>query len=95
MPVGLLGALLGWAVRWVGLTVRPIVHRSRVPVTVGLGALIGLTAMAYQLITGNGFTEVLFSGQDALPNLVATPPTTPSRPWSCSACARCWRTACR
>jgi len=71
VPVGLLGALLGWAVRWVGLTVRPLVHRSRVPVTVGLGALIGLTAMAYQLITGNGFTEVLFSGQDALPNLVA------------------------
>ena len=71
VPVGILGALLGWAVRWVGLSVRPLVHRNRVPVTVGLGALIGLTAMAYQLITGNGFTEVLFSGQDALPNLVA------------------------
>ncbi|MFL6152002.1 MAG: chloride channel protein [Ornithinibacter sp.] len=72
VPVGLVGALLGWAVRWVGLTVRPVVHRGRVPVTVGLGALIGLTAMAYQLITGHGFTEVLFSGQDALPNLVAS-----------------------
>ena len=72
IPVGLLGALLGWAVRWVGLTVRPLVHRSRVPVTIGLGALVGITAMAYQLITGNGFTEVLFSGQDALPNLVAS-----------------------
>jgi H+/Cl- antiporter ClcA len=71
VPVGLIGALLGWAVRWVGLTVRPLVHRNRVPVTVALGALVGLTAMAYQLITGNGFTEVLFSGQDALPNLVA------------------------
>src|SRR6478609_8347839 len=72
VPVGLLGALLGWAVRWVGLSVRPLVHRRRVPVTVGLGALVGITAMAYQLITGNGFTEVLFSGQDALPNLVAS-----------------------
>ena len=71
IPVGLVGALLGWAVRWIGLSVRPLVHRNRVPVTVGLGALIGLTAMAYQLITGNGFTEVLFSGQDALPGLVA------------------------
>jgi len=70
--VGLIGSLLGWAVRWVGLTLRPVVHRSRVPVTVGLGALIGLIAMAYQLITGKGFTEVLFSGQDALPNLVAS-----------------------
>lgn len=71
IPVGLVGALLGWAVRWIGLSVRPLVHRNRVPVTVGLGLLIGLTAMAYQLVTGNGFTEVLFSGQDALPALVA------------------------
>ncbi len=71
VPVGLIGALLGWAVRWVGLSVRPIVHRARVVVTVALGALIGASAMAYQLITGNGFTDVLFSGQDALPDLVA------------------------
>jgi len=70
--VGLIGSLLGWAVRWVGLTLRPVVHRSRVPVTVGLGALIGLIAMVYQLVTGRGFTEVLFSGQDALPNLVSS-----------------------
>ena len=27
-----------------------------------------LTAMAYQLISGNSFTQVLFSGQDALPD---------------------------
>ena len=70
-PGRLVGALLGWAVRWIGLSLRPLVHRNRVPVTVGLGLLIGLTAMAYQLITGNGFTDVLFSGQDALPALVA------------------------
>jgi H+/Cl- antiporter ClcA len=30
-----------------------------------------LSAMLYQLVTGNSFTEVLFSGQDALPDLVA------------------------
>ncbi len=71
VPVGIIGALLAWAVRWVGLSVRPLVHRDRVPVTVGVGALIGITAMAYQLITGNGFSQVLFSGQDALPDLVA------------------------
>ena len=71
VPVGLAGALLGWAVRWVGLSVRPHVHRNRVPVTVALGLLIGLTAMTYQLVTGRGFTDVLFSGQDALPTLVA------------------------
>ena len=41
-PVGILGALLGWAIRRLGLTVRPLVHRNRVPVTVGLGLLVGL-----------------------------------------------------
>lgn len=69
--VGVLGALLGWGVRWIGLSVRPLVHRSRVPVTVVLGLLIGLCATAYQVMTGRGFTEVLFSGQSALPGLVA------------------------
>lgn len=75
--VGLLGALLGWAVRWVGLSLRPVVHRSRVPVTVALGLLIGLCATAYQVATGRGFTEVLFSGQNALPGLVASAATYP------------------
>jgi len=71
VPVGLVGAALGWAIRWVGLSVRPLVHRNRVPATVGLGLLVGLCATAYQLTTDHPFTEVLFSGQSALPNLVA------------------------
>jgi len=71
VPVGALGALLGWAIRWLALTVRPLVHRNRVPVTVGLGLLIGLCATAYQGFTGHEFGQVLFSGQDALPGLVA------------------------
>jgi H+/Cl- antiporter ClcA len=77
VPVGLLGALLGWAVRWVGLSLRPVVHRSRVPVTVALGLLVGLCATAYQVTTGRGFTEVLFSGQNALPGLVASAAASP------------------
>jgi H+/Cl- antiporter ClcA len=40
-------------------------------VTAGLGLLIGLFAMVYQLVTGNSFGQVLFSGEDALPELVA------------------------
>jgi hypothetical protein len=47
-----------------------MVHLNRVLVTTALGLLIGLIAMAYQLITGRSFTQVLFSGQDALPELV-------------------------
>lgn len=71
IPVGAFAAALGWCVRWVALTVRPQVHRSRIPVTMGLGLLIGLCAMTYQLTTGNSFSQVLFSGQSALPDLVA------------------------
>ncbi|MFC7725400.1 chloride channel protein [Nocardioides sp. GCM10028917] len=70
VAMGGVGALLGWVIRWIGLSLRPLVHVNRVLVTAGLGFLIGLTAMAYQLISGNSSTEVLFSGQDALPTLV-------------------------
>jgi H+/Cl- antiporter ClcA len=71
LPMGAAGALIGWAIRWAGLSLRPVVHANRVLVTTGLGALVGLCATAYQLLTGNSFTQVLFSGQDALPALVA------------------------
>jgi H+/Cl- antiporter ClcA len=39
--------------------------------TLSLVALPGLTATTYQLLSGRSFTQVLFSGQDALPQLVA------------------------
>ncbi len=68
VPMGLAGALIGWAIRWVGLSLRPLVHASRVLVTAGLGLLVGLSATVYQVVTGNSFTHVLFSGQDALPD---------------------------
>jgi H+/Cl- antiporter ClcA len=71
LGMGLVGALVGWVIRWIGLSVRPIVHRNRVLVTAGLGLLIGLIAMGYQLVTGDSFGQVLFSGEDALPELVA------------------------
>jgi H+/Cl- antiporter ClcA len=70
LAVGAAGALLGWVIRWIGLSLRPVVHLNRVLVTAVLGLLIGMTAMAYQLISGQSFTQVLFSGQDAMPELV-------------------------
>jgi chloride channel protein, CIC family len=68
--MGVVAALLGWLIRSLALRLRPIVHLNRVLVTSLLGLLIGLTAMVYQLISGRSFTQVLFSGQDALPELV-------------------------
>jgi H+/Cl- antiporter ClcA len=70
LAVGAAGALLGWVIRWIGLSLRPVVHLNRVLVTAVLGLLIGMTAMAYQLISGQSYTQVLFSGQDAMPELV-------------------------
>ncbi|HEX5917683.1 MAG TPA: chloride channel protein [Nocardioides sp.] len=71
LPIGAACALLGWLIRWIGLSLRPLVHVNRVLVTSLLGLGIGSTAMAYQLISDQSFTQVLFSGQDALPELVA------------------------
>jgi H+/Cl- antiporter ClcA len=70
LVVGVVGALFGWLIRSLGLWLRPIVHVNRVLMTTAFGLLIGLIAMAYQLVTGRSFTDVLFSGQDALPELV-------------------------
>jgi len=71
LAVGAVAALLGWAIRWVGLSLRPVVHLNRVLVTTGLGLVVGLVAMVYQLVSGHSATQVLFSGQAALPDLVA------------------------
>ncbi len=71
LAMGFACALLGWVIRFIGLSLRPVVHLNRVLVTAALGLAIGLVAMAYDLISGNSFTEVLFSGQAALPALVA------------------------
>jgi H+/Cl- antiporter ClcA len=71
LPIGGAAALLGWLISWLALTLRPVVHRNRVLVTSVLGLLVGSAAMAYQLATDNSFTQVLFSGQDDLPELVA------------------------
>src|SRR4051794_22538935 len=71
LAMGAVGAGVGWVIRWIGLSLRPLVHLNRVLVTTALGVAIGATAMAYQLISGHPFTQVLFSGQDALPDLVA------------------------
>ncbi len=71
VAVGAVASVLGWGIRWVGLSLRPVVHLNRVVVTTALGAVIGLVAMVYQLVSDHSATQVLFSGQDALPDLVA------------------------
>lgn len=71
LVLGVVCALFGWVIRRSAFSLRPVVHVNRVLVTAALGLLIGLVAMAYQLLTGRSFTQVLFSGQNGLPDLVA------------------------
>ena len=71
LVVGGVAACLGWVIRWGALSLRPVVHLNRVLVTTALGLVVGLVAVTYQLISGNNASQVLFSGQEALPDLVA------------------------
>ena len=71
LPLGAGAAFLGWVIRWIALSLRPVVHVNRVLVTGGLGLCIGLMAAAYQIVSDRSFTQVLFSGQDELPDVVA------------------------
>ena len=71
LPLGAGAACLGWVIRWIALSLRPVVHVNRVLVTGGLGLCIGLMAAAYQIVSDRSFTQVLFSGQDELPDVVA------------------------
>jgi H+/Cl- antiporter ClcA len=70
LVIGAIGAGFGWLIRSVALRLRPVVHLNRVLVTAALGLVIGLIAMAYQLISGRSFKDVLFSGQNAMPDLI-------------------------
>ena len=89
LVVGVAAALLGWAIRSLALSLRPVVHLNRVLVTRGFGLLIGLTAMVYQLISGTQFHPgaVLGTGRAARAGR-ARQPTIRSPCWSCSSSAR-------
>jgi H+/Cl- antiporter ClcA len=68
--IGLAAAVLGTAIRRGALALQPVVGRrmvARMPV-VGLG--IGAMAVIFAEFTSHPSSEVLFSGQDALPGLV-------------------------
>jgi hypothetical protein len=74
--IGAIGAGFGWLIRSLALRLRPIVHINRVLVTAALGLLIGLIAMAYQLISGRSFKDVLFPARMHCPTSSGTPRNT-------------------
>jgi H+/Cl- antiporter ClcA len=67
---GVAGALLGAAIRKLALLLRPIIERHRVLLTPVAGLAVGGLAIAFAEGSGRSSSEVLFSGQDALPTLI-------------------------
>ena len=68
--IGLAAAVVGAGIRRLALTLQPIVARRRVALTPLAGLVIGLAAFVFAEGSDRSPSEVLFSGQSALPSLV-------------------------
>jgi H+/Cl- antiporter ClcA len=68
--IGIAAAILGGGIRYLALVLQPIVSRHRVVVTPAVGLAIGGLAVAFAAGSGRDATNVLFSGQSALPSLL-------------------------
>ncbi len=68
--IGLAAAVLGTAIRRGALALQPIVERRMLVLLPVAGLGIGVTAVIFGELTDHPSSEVLFSGQDALPGLI-------------------------
>ena len=72
LPLGILGALLAYAIRLGSRRVLPVVA-ARPLLAAAAGAAVGALGGAYALITGHAPDEALFSGQQTIVQLVGEP----------------------
>ena len=70
VAVGLVAGPLVAGLRWLALAVRDRLKMPTVAVTVLAGLAVAALAIAYAETTGHQTTDVLFSGQSALPTLL-------------------------
>jgi len=70
LAIGLLAAVVGTAIRLGGLALQPLVERRMVGLTPVVGLAVGGAAILFTEVSGHGASDVLFSGQSALPGLV-------------------------
>ena len=70
VAIGIVAAVLGRLVKHGALTLQPLVERRQVTLTPVVGVLVALTAILFEAVTDKDASFVLFSGQDALPDLV-------------------------
>lgn len=73
VPVAMLVALAAQATRRIGLRVANAAAHRTVAVTTAVGVVVGVSAAAYALLTDRPVSDVLFSGETALEELVANP----------------------
>ncbi len=72
VAIGVAAAFAGTAIRRLGLFLQPIIERRSVALTPVVGLAVAGLAVGFAEATGRSSSEVLFSGQDQLPNLVQT-----------------------
>jgi H+/Cl- antiporter ClcA len=68
--IGLGAAIAATVIFRLASLLRPLVARRRILLTPVMGLAVGGLAIAFEAGTGRGTSEVLFSGQTALPSLV-------------------------
>jgi hypothetical protein len=68
--IGLAAAVVGGGIRRLALALQPVVARHRVSLTPVAGLSIGALAIVFAVISGRSSSDVLFSGQSALPSLI-------------------------
>ncbi len=73
--IGVAGAVVAAVIFRLARICRPLVERRRVPLTPVVGVVVAGLAIAFQAGTGRSFSDVLFSGQSALPSLVESATT--------------------
>jgi H+/Cl- antiporter ClcA len=73
--IGLAAAGLGAVISRASRLLAALVARRRLLVSPLVGLAVGLSAMGFAQVTGRETTEVLFSGQDSLPTLIASAST--------------------
>ncbi|MEU8264376.1 chloride channel protein [Micromonospora sp. NPDC048999] len=70
LAIGLVAGVLCWALRRLALLLRAQVERQVVVLTTLAGAVIAALAIGYAAVTGKSSSDLLFSGQFSLPQLL-------------------------
>jgi H+/Cl- antiporter ClcA len=70
IAIGLIAAIVAAGIFRVARILRPLVERRRMLLTPIVGLAVGGLAVAFAAGTGRSSSEVLFSGQSALPTLI-------------------------